>query len=142
MPPRKTNRKKDGRGAPKGNQRALGHGAPEGNQNAAKHGIWSKAVSPELLAVADGLAEIAKGEKQTRASDLFLARILKALDAKDTPLDAISRGFAAYKGFTEDLSDDDGDEQPDESGDESDIDLDPAALVQRYQEEIKASQEI
>lgn len=62
-PPKKCARKKDGRGAPKGNKNAVGnkgghapfgnknaegHGAPEGNLNAVKHGAYQTIYAAHL----------------------------------------------------------------------------------------------
>lgn len=94
-PPKKCARKKDGRGAPKGNKNAVGnkgghaplgnknaegHGAPEGNLNAVKHGAYQTIYAAYLPEEEKAIYEQMPGEVDLEAEikllRLKLARIL------------------------------------------------------------------
>lgn len=94
-PPKKCARKKDGRGAPKGNKNAVGnkgghapfgnknaegHGAPDGNLNAVKHGAYQTIYAAYLPEEEKAIYEQMPGEVDLEAEikllRLKLARIL------------------------------------------------------------------
>lgn len=77
---RSTPKKKETRGAPKGNKNALGNngGAPKKNQNATKHGLFAKYLPEESFEIFDAIEEQSAADILWNQIKIQYAAIIRA----------------------------------------------------------------